>query len=84
MSILSKNAGSGMSSSANVEVVEQPVIAELTKRSKPSPESRTPKKLPWNNSTILDVDNKRIRKSGSSVFEISKISARSHYSQRSH
>ena len=71
-------------SSQNIEVIDQSVIMEGPKRGKQSPQSRSPKKLPWNNSTMLDVDGKRIRKSGSSVFETSKISARSQYSHRSH
>ena len=76
VSVLSKNAGSGRSLS-NAEAVLEPVKVKEAKKGKFSPHGRTPKKLPWNNSSKFNFEEKRIRKSGSSVFETSKISAKS-------
>lgn len=76
MSVLSKNAGSGRSST-NVEAILEPVKVPDVKKAKFSPQGRTPKKLPWNNSSKFNLEEQRIRKSGSSVFETSKISPRS-------
>ena len=55
----------------------EPVKVLESKRGKFSPQSRTPKKMPWNNSSKFNFEEKKIRKSGSSVFDTSKISARS-------